>query len=51
MTPTPRDTSEDFRDFIFANTVRLWGAGNPGFFNGTAVEKAAAAVLAEALAP
>jgi hypothetical protein len=27
--------------------VRLWGAGNPKFFEGTAVAKAAAAVLAE----
>src|SRR5213593_4210984 len=40
-------TAEDFRDFTFANAVRMWGAGNPGFFNGTVVEKAAAAVLAE----
>ena len=36
----------DFRDFTFANAVRLWGAGNPKFFEGTAVAKAAAAVLA-----
>ena len=41
----------DFRDFTFANAVRLWGAGNPKFFEGTAVAKAAAAVLAEAKAP
>jgi hypothetical protein len=40
-------TAEDFRDFTFANAVRLWGAGNPRFFEGTVVEKAAAAVLAE----
>jgi predicted TIM-barrel fold metal-dependent hydrolase len=38
-------TAEDFRDFTFANAVRLWGTGNPRFFAGTAVEKAAAAVL------
>jgi predicted TIM-barrel fold metal-dependent hydrolase len=40
-------SAEDFRDFTFANAVRLWGAGNPRFFAGTAVEGAAAAVLAE----
>src|SRR5438093_1093946 len=44
-------TAEDFRDFTFANAVRMWGAGNPGFFNGTVVEKAAAAVLAETSIP
>ncbi len=37
----------DFRDFTFANAVRLWGSGNPAFFAGTAVEKDAASVLAE----
>ncbi|MBI1737189.1 MAG: amidohydrolase family protein [Candidatus Rokubacteria bacterium] len=40
-------TSDDFRDFTFANAVRLWGEVNPHFFEGTVVEKAAAAVLAE----
>src|SRR5207253_10656785 len=44
-------TADDFRDFTFANAVRMWGAGNPGFFNGTVVEKAAAAVLAETSVP
>jgi hypothetical protein len=39
-------TSDDFRDFIFANAVRLWGEVNPRFFQGTAVEREAAAVLA-----
>jgi hypothetical protein len=38
---------DDFRDFTFANAVRLWGTQNPRFFEGTAVAKAAAAVLAE----
>ena len=38
-------TADDFRDFTFANAVRLWGAGNPRFFEGTAVAKAAAEVL------
>jgi predicted TIM-barrel fold metal-dependent hydrolase len=37
---------EDFRDFTFTNAVRLWGAGNPKFFEGTTVARAAAAVLA-----
>lgn len=40
-------TTDDFRDFTFANAVRLWGEVNPHFFEGTVVEKAAAAVLAE----
>jgi predicted TIM-barrel fold metal-dependent hydrolase len=40
-------TAADFRDFTFANAVRLWGAQNPRFFEGTAVAQAAAAVLAE----
>ncbi len=39
-------TAEDFRDFTFANAVRLWGDVNPRFFEGTAVEREAAAVLA-----
>jgi len=38
----------DFRDFMFDNAVRFWGEVNPDFFKGTAVEKAAAAVLASA---
>ena len=37
----------DFRVFMFANAVRFWGEVNPDFFHGTAVEKAAAAVLAQ----
>ena len=40
-------TRDDFRDFTFANAVRLWGTGNPSFFTGTAVAKAAAVLLAE----
>ena len=39
-------TDDDFRDFIFANAVRLWGTQNPRFFEGTRVAKEAAAVLA-----
>jgi hypothetical protein len=38
-------TANDFRDFTFANAVRLWGTQNPDFFEGTAVAEAAAAVL------
>jgi predicted TIM-barrel fold metal-dependent hydrolase len=38
-------TSDDFRDFTFANAVRLWGQQNPRFFEGTAVAGAAAEVL------
>ncbi|MBI3826819.1 MAG: amidohydrolase family protein [Candidatus Rokubacteria bacterium] len=44
-------TRDDFRDFTFANAVRLWGTQNPTFFEGTAVATAAAAVLAEAKTP
>ena len=40
-------TDADFRDFMFANAVRFWGEVNPDFFKGTAVEKAAAEVLAQ----
>jgi hypothetical protein len=43
-------TADDFRDFTFANAVRLWGTGNPGFFEGTAVQKEAAEVIAAARA-
>ncbi|HWE74592.1 MAG TPA: hypothetical protein VG328_15630, partial [Stellaceae bacterium] len=39
-------TRDDFRDFAFANAVRLWGMQNPHFFDGTKVASAAAAVLA-----
>jgi predicted TIM-barrel fold metal-dependent hydrolase len=35
-----------FRDFMFANAVRLHGGANPAFFNGTAVETEAKQVLA-----
>jgi hypothetical protein len=31
---------------MFGNAVRFWGEVNPDFFRGTAVEKAAAEVLA-----
>ena len=32
-------TAEDFRDFTFVNPVEFWTRGNPGFFDGTAIEK------------
>jgi predicted TIM-barrel fold metal-dependent hydrolase len=38
-------TAQDFRDFTFANAVRLWGTQNPRFFEGTRVAREAAAVL------
>ena len=38
-------TPADFRDFTFANVVRLFGKGNPNFFAGTRVAGEAAAVL------
>jgi predicted TIM-barrel fold metal-dependent hydrolase len=44
-------TPADFRDFTFANAVRLWGTQNPRFFEGTKVAKQAAAILAETQAP
>jgi predicted TIM-barrel fold metal-dependent hydrolase len=37
----------DLRDFVFANPVRLWTSTNPGFFDGTVVEHAAAALLGD----
>ena len=47
MASDPGAPADDFRDFSFANTVRLFGGTNPRFFEGTAVQDAAAAVLAE----
>jgi len=44
-------TEDNFRDFVFANSVRLWGRQNPGFFDGTVVAKEAKAVLAQAFSP
>ena len=38
-------TTDDFRDFTFANAVRLWGTQNPRFFEGTPVARQAAEVL------
>ena len=39
-------SEDNFRDFVFANAVRLWGTQNPRFFEGTVVAKAAAEELA-----
>jgi predicted TIM-barrel fold metal-dependent hydrolase len=38
---------DDFRDFAFANAVRLHGGMNPAFFEGTVVEQAAREVLSK----
>ncbi len=38
-------TAADLRDFVFANPVRLWTSTNPRFFDGTVVERDAAALL------
>ncbi|MGH8012510.1 MAG: amidohydrolase family protein, partial [Candidatus Binataceae bacterium] len=38
-------TTDDFRDFVFTNPVRLWAGNNPDFFKGTMVEDAARAAL------
>jgi predicted TIM-barrel fold metal-dependent hydrolase len=39
--------AEQFREFTFANAVRMHGGANPAFFEGTVVEAEAAAVLQE----
>ena len=39
-------TDADFADFTFHNPLRLFGQGNPGFFDGTVVQDAARAALA-----
>ena len=39
-------SESDLRDFVFGNPVRLWTSTNPQFFKGTAVEEAAAVVVA-----
>src|SRR5436190_23297968 len=44
-------TADNFRDFTFANAVRLWGTQNPRFFEGTRVAKEAAAILGAARTP
>jgi predicted TIM-barrel fold metal-dependent hydrolase len=44
-------SQDDFRDFTFANAVRLWGTQNPRFFEGTPVAKEAASVLAASTLP
>jgi hypothetical protein len=44
-------TAADFRDFTFANVVRLFGRQNPRFFTDTRVAAAAEGVLREAAEP
>ena len=43
-------TGDDFRDFMFTNPVRFFGAGNPNFFDGTRVEKEARSLLSSSSA-
>jgi predicted TIM-barrel fold metal-dependent hydrolase len=40
-------TAADLRDFVFGNPVRLWTSTNPHFFDGTVVERDAAALLTD----
>src|SRR5580698_4597741 len=40
-------TDDDFHDFVFGNSVRLWGTQNPSFFDGTRVAHEARALLAK----
>ncbi len=40
-------TDDDFHDFVFGNSVRLWGTQNPNFFDGTRVAHEARALLAK----
>jgi predicted TIM-barrel fold metal-dependent hydrolase len=40
-------TGDDFHDFVFGNSVRLWGTQNPNFFDGTRIAKEAKALLAQ----
>ena len=44
-------TTDDFRNFTFANAVRLWGTQNPDFFKGTAVARQDAEVLGHTYSP
>jgi len=40
-------TEDNFHDFVFGNSVRLWGTQNPNFFDGTRVAKEAKALLGQ----
>jgi predicted TIM-barrel fold metal-dependent hydrolase len=40
-------TQDDFQDFVFGNSVRLWGTQNPNFFDGTRVAREAKALLGQ----
>ena len=44
-------SQDDFRDFVFANPVRLWTSMNPDFFVGTAVESQVRACVTQDQAP
>ena len=39
---------DDFRDFVFANPIKLWAGNNKHFFKGTAVERDVAKLLTSA---
>ena len=44
-------SQDDFRDFVFANPVRLWTSMNPDFFAGTAIESQVRACVTQDQAP
>jgi len=44
-------SQDDFRDFVFANPVRLWTSMNPDFFVGTAIESQVRACVTQDQAP
>ena len=44
-------SQDDFRDFVFANPVRLWTSMNPDFFAGTAIESQVHACVTQDQAP
>jgi len=43
-------TTDNFREFVFTNAVRLHTSLNPDFFTGTVVEEAVAKLVPQALA-
>lgn len=44
-------SQDNFRDFVFANPVRLWTSMNPDFFVGTAIESQVRACVTQDQAP
>ncbi len=47
MVENGRLNEDEFREFMFANAVRMWGWVNPDFFRGTVIESEAANALKE----